>query len=282
MKYLLQIGTATATDENGIFDQELFCDVARQIASLWQQGVRFAVIPGGALSLGYQELGWGVYQRTETNIADLQHASSVGQSLLMAHLYMAFADFKLIPGHFPYTHDQLETPTLRSKVKIIVDRALDKQSRVVPILFGHDISTEEEIKKVSTQTDYDVLFRIVGKLLQPDRAVVMTNTDGIHTSRKSFSKQVNERGIISHFIDVSQFNEIRKDLGSCKKDSPDYIATMGLLSKYVEAINLSASITTWIVNAREKDVLLRIHQGEEIGTMVCLKGNSEKNKLSRK
>jgi|GEM_PF-6492749 len=281
MKYLVQIGTNTILDDNGAFDADFIDKVAAEIAALWQKGERFAVIPGGGLALGYQELGWGVYKSSETNIADLQHASAVGQPLLMAQFYAAFARHNLLPGQFPYTHEQLETPSSRRKIKVILDRALDKQSKVVPIILGHNVCNDEEIKKVSTQSDYDTLWRVVANLIRPDRGVFLTKVEGIRTSKKIFAKQVNERGIISHFTDASQQNEVRKELMSSKKDGPDGVSSIGMLSKFEAAEMIQAFTPTWIVNGRTENVLLRIHQGEDIGTMICLRGNSEKNKLSR-
>lgn len=275
MKYVVKIGTKTMTDQDGNIDQEFISQLAKQISFLWQQGVRVALVVSGAVAAGYQQLGWGVYKTSETNISDLQQAAAVGQPVLMAHLYSIFSIHNLKVGQFLYTHEQLQTATSRNNIKNALLRSLDKLSMVVPIINENDVITDEELKKIGAQGDNDVLCYEIAKLIGANRVIYMTNVDGIKTSNKLFKDLVNEHGIISHFESSDQLIAIRKELGL--SHDKNAISNGGMLSKFEQANNLNGNgIPTWIVNGRTDNVIVRIHNGEQIGTSVDLKGRTAK------
>lgn len=277
MKYVPKIGTKTMTDKDGLVDQEFIANLAKQVSFLWQDGVRLPLVVSGAVALGYKELGWGIYKTNEINISDLQFAAAVGQSVLMSHLYCAFAPYNLKVGQYLYTHEQLQTATSRNIIKSALLRCLDKQSMVVPIINENDVITDEELKKIGAQGDNDVLCYEIAKLIGANKVIYMTNVDGIKTSNKIFAKQVNEDGIISHFETSDQLIAIRKELQQNHEKSKETNSNGGMLSKFEQANNLNGNgIPTWIVNGRTPDVLLRIHNGEQVGTVVDLKGRAAK------
>lgn len=273
MRYVVKIGTKTMTDANGSIDQEFLVSLATQVASLWQQGVRIAIVASGAVALGYQQLGWGIYKTSETNISDLQQAAAVGQPFLMAHLNTAFVTQNLKVGQFLYTKDQLATSTLRNIIKSVLLRSLDKQSMMVPIINENDIITDEELKKIGEQGDNDLLCAEISKLIHADRVIYMTNVEGIKSANKTFVDQLNEHGVISYFKDADQLRIIRRELQESHDKNRHQISNGGMFSKFEQASILNGNgIPTWIVNGRSDQVLLRIHQDEKIGTLVDLNG----------
>lgn len=275
MKYVVKIGTKTMTDKDGNIDQDFIASLAKQISFLWQQGVRVALVVSGAVAAGYQQLGWGVYKTSETNISDLQQAAAVGQPVLMAHLYSIFSIQNLKVGQFLYTHDQLKAAISRNNIKSALLRSLDKLSMVVPIINENDVITDEELKKIGAQGDNDVLCCEIAKLIGANRVIYMTDVDGIKTSNKLFKDQVNEHGIITHFESSDQLIAIRKELGQSQEKSKE--SNGGMLSKFEQANNLNGNgIPTWIVNGRTENIIVLIHNGEQIGTSVDLKGRAVK------
>lgn len=265
------------TNGDGNIDHEFILQLAKQVSILWQQGVRVALVVSGAVTSGYLQLGWGVYKTSETNIEDLQQAAAVGQSILMANLFCVFSQHNLHVGQFLYTREQLQTATSRNIIKNALMRSLDKISMVVPIINENDVITDEELKKIGAQGDNDVLCFEIAKLIGAQRVVYMTNVDGIKTSNKIFANQVNEQGIISHFESSDQLLAIRKELQQNHEKNKENSSNGGMLSKFEQANNLNGNgIPTLIVNGRTENVLVRIHNGEAIGTLVDLKGRAVK------
>ena len=167
---VIKIGTNVLVDENGKIKRRILRALARQIASLRQQGYWPVIVTSGAVACGNGVAGG-------EKIIDKQVAASVGQPKLMAYWIEAFRKRGLIASQIQGTHQDFKHP----KTIALIRRELE--IGIVPVLNENDSVSALEIKAMEHQGDNDALAVIVAIGIGASKLILLSDVDGLQNRK---------------------------------------------------------------------------------------------------
>ncbi|MBI4979912.1 MAG: glutamate 5-kinase [Spirochaetes bacterium] len=245
---VVKIGSAQLAGSDGTLAKKRVDHFAERIVALAGKGHRMVLVTSGAVASGS-----GVIYRSRkpVTIPEKQAAASVGQITLMAEYLRAFALHGRTVGQM-----LLSEYVLRDRVSYLNARATLNEllaNGVIPVINENDSIATEELKF----GDNDYLGAIVACLVEADRYVILTDTEGLY--RNYNDKKTREL--------ISVVEKITPEIRSEVSGKTTKFSTGGMESK-LRAMELvmRAGITGVIAPGAEDDVLLRIASGERAGT----------------
>ncbi len=246
---IVKVGSSLVTNNGEGLDRAAIAAWATQISQLVKQGKQVVLVSSGAIAEGMQRLGW---KKRPVEVNELQAAAAVGQMGLVQMYESCFAQHGLHTAQILLTHDDLRDRkrylNARSTLKTLLDL------NVIPIINENDTVVTEEIRF----GDNDTLAALVANLIEADALVILTDQQGLYSADPRKHKD-------AKFINFETAGnlELEKMAGGAGSD----VGTGGMLTKILAAKRAAHSgAHTVIASGREKDVLLRLANGEEIGT----------------
>ncbi|MBI5788076.1 MAG: glutamate 5-kinase [Candidatus Schekmanbacteria bacterium] len=238
-----------ASVENGL-NLETIEHLALELSGLWQQGYEVLLVSSGATLAGMQSLGLSEKPKT---IPARQAAAAIGQSRLMWVYEQSFKKHNQMVAQVLLTQDDLSSRHRFLNARNTLDTLLSY--KVLPIINENDTVAVEELKV----GDNDNLSALVTSLCEADLLVILSDIDGLYTA----DPYLNADACLIPLVDCVT-SEIEK-LASGSKDSQ---STGGMITK-LQAAGKAASfgVPTIITSGRIPNVLTRIMQGEELGTL---------------
>ncbi len=248
-RLVIKVGSSLVTNEGRGLDKEAVEQWSRQIAALHAEDRQVVLVSSGAVAEGMARLGW---PRRPSAMHELQAAAAVGQMGLVQAYEAAFARHGIRTAQILLTHEDLADRHryLNARSTIYTLLALG----VVPIVNENDTVVTDEIRL----GDNDTLGALVTNLIEAEALVILTDQAGLFTAdpRKEATAEL---------IRVARAGD--PDLERMAGGSGSAIGTGGMLTKVFAAKRAANSGGhTIIASGREKDVLLRLAQGERIGT----------------
>ena len=250
-RIVVKIGTSTLTKEDGSLDVEYVEDAARQISTLLKEGKEVIVVSSGAIGLGVKELGLKGLPR---DIPMRQGAAAVGQSILIEAWREAFKKYGFKVAQLLLTYESFSNRrtylNLRNSMSVLM------KLKVVPIVNENDPISIDEIE--ATFGDNDKLSALVASKVNADLLVILTDVDGLYDK--------NPRHKDARLIPVVE--EITPEIERIGGRHGSWRTKGGMRTKIEAAkIAMKSNCDMVIANAKKKDVILRIVEGEEIGTL---------------
>ena len=251
-RVVVKAGTSVLTGGSQSLDLEMMAELVGQIARLHAQGAEVLLVTSGAVAAGRQALSMAQERR---DIPFRQVLAAVGQSRLMEVYQQLFSQHGIVIAQALLTWKDLSDRqgylNIRNTLLALLER------KVVPVLNENDVVAPDEIGEVFG--DNDNLSALVANLVDADVLEILTNIEGLYTA----DPQIEPDARLIHRVERVDAN-IESLAG--KHRNPE--ARGGMPTK-VEAARLvtSSGIAAIICNGREKDVLLRLAQGEELGTL---------------
>ena len=250
-RLVVKVGSSLVTNSGAGLDLDALTNWSRQIAALREQGREVVLVSSGAIAEGMQRLGWK--QRPHA-VHGLQAAAAVGQMGLVQAYERSFAGFGLRAAQILLTHadlaDRERYLNARSTLRTLL--ALG----VIPIINENDTVVTDEIKF----GDNDTLGALVTNLIEADALIILTDQRGLFTAdpRKDPDAELVPRAQAGH----PQLETMAGGAGSA-------IGRGGMLTKILAAKRAARSgAHTVIASGHESDVLLRLAEGESIGTLL--------------
>ena len=246
---VVKVGSSLVTNNGNGLDQAAIAAWAAQIATLVQQGKQIVLVSSGAVAEGMQRLGW---KKRPTAVNELQAAAAVGQMGLVQMYESCFSQHQLHTAQVLLTHDDLADRKRYLNAKSTLRTLLDL--KVIPIINENDTVVTDEIRF----GDNDTLGSLVANLIEADTLVILTDQQGLYSADPRKNK---EAEFIQHAIagDVA----LEKMAGGAGSN----VGTGGMLTKILAAKRASRSgAHTIIASGRENKVLVRLSEGEVIGT----------------
>lgn len=250
-RLVVKVGSTLVTNQGQGLDRAAIARWAAQIAQLRARDKEVVLVSSGAIAEGMQRLGW---TRRPQAMHELQAAAAVGQMGLVQVYESSFRDHGLHTAQVLLTHadlaDRQRYLNARSTLRTLL--ALG----VIPIINENDTVVTDEIKF----GDNDTLGALVTNLIEADCLIILTDQAGLYTRdpREDASAELVRRA-------KAGAPELERMCG--KPGSP--IAKGGMLTKVLAAKRAARSgAHTVIASGREPEVLLRLAQGEEIGTQL--------------
>ena len=243
------------TNEGRGLDEGAIGEWSRQLAALVRGdgGIRREVImvSSGAVAEGMKRLGWTVRPR---EIHELQAAAAVGQMGLAQMYETKLRENGVGSAQVLLTHADLADREryLNARSTLLTLLRLG----VVPVINENDTVVNDEIKF----GDNDTLGALVANLVDADVLIILTDQKGLYTADP-------RRDPAAQFVHEARAGDLT--LEAMAGGAGSSIGRGGMLTKILAAKRAAGSgASTAIAWGREPDVLLRLSQGEAIGTLL--------------
>ena len=251
-RIVIKAGTNLLSSESGI-DSERVRMIVDQIAMLRDMGYQVMLVSSGAVGLGAKALG---HTNPVVFITMKQACAAIGQPLLMSAYREEFQRHGMLCAQVLITRSILNNRksynNLRSSVSTLLAMG------VVPIFNENDVVSTAELKDVFG--DNDRMSALVASKIDADLLVLLTDIDGLYTG----NPKKDSGAVLLHDIP-----EITPEIMSYAKGAGSAFATGGMRTKLLAAlIAQKGGCGTVIASGYEKDVLIRIVRGEEVGSYI--------------
>lgn len=248
---VVKVGSSLVTNEGRGLDEQAIGNWARQLAALRASGREVVMVSSGAVAEGMKRLGWA---RRPHELHELQAAAAVGQMGLV-HMYETQLRAQgLQSAQVLLTHADLADRERYLNARSTLQTLLDLG--VVPVVNENDTVVNDEIKV----GDNDTLGALVANLIEADALVILTDQTGLYTAdpRKDPTAQ---------FVHEARAGD--PELERMAGGAGSALGKGGMLTKVLAARRAaSRGASTVIAWGREPDVLIRLTQGESIGTLL--------------
>ena len=254
-RIVVKVGSSLVTNEGRGLDESAIAQWCHQLAALVQgddAGRREVIrVSSGAIAEGMKRLGWSA---RPSEVHELQAAAAVGQMGLAQMYETKLREQGLRSAQVLLTHADLADRERYLNARSTLLTLL--QLGVLPVINENDTVVNDEIKF----GDNDTLGALVANLVEADVLVILTDQKGLYTAdpRKDPSAQ---------FVHEARAGD--PTLEAMAGGAGSSIGKGGMITKILAAKRAAGSgASTVIAWGREPDVLVRLAQGEAIGTLL--------------
>ena len=243
-RLVVKMGTNVLSDDRGHLDVNRIEHLADQICELRSRGYAMAVVSSGAIGAGMAALG---IERRPKTTPKLQAAAAIGQSRLMslygrcfeAHGYHA-AQILLTREDFGDFGRYLSTRHTFAALNSL---------GAIPVVNENDTTATVEI----TFGDNDQLSAMVASVFEADMMILLSTIDGLYDANRDVVGVVDR---VTEQVQKLSFGEVSS-------------RGVGGMDSKLQAIKLATDFGEPVVlaNGKTDNVLLRIMDGEKLGTL---------------
>jgi glutamate 5-kinase len=249
---VVKVGSSLVTSEGRGLDVQAIARWADQIARLTRLGRKIILVSSGAIAEGMQRLGW---TRRPHTMHELQAAAAVGQMGLVQCYESCFRSHGLHTAQVLLTHadmaDRQRYLNARSTLRTLL------QLGVIPVINENDTVVTDEIKL----GDNDTLGALVTNLVEADALIILTDQPGLFDADPRLVAT-------AKLIEKARAGDAA--LEAMAGGTGSALAKGGMLTKVLAAKRAARSgAHTVIASGREDDVLVRLAQGEALGTLLA-------------
>ena len=250
-RLVIKVGSALVTDNGAGLSEQFITNLAAQMAALREQGKEVLLVTSGAIAAGMQRLGWTT---RPSAMHELQAAAAVGQMGLATAYEGAFAKHGINTAQILLTHEDLADRTRYLNARSTLQGLLE--FKVIPVINENDTGVTDEIKF----GDNDTLGALVANLIEADALIILTDQQGLYSA----DPRSNPDAVFIHEgkAEDKQYEAMAGGAGTG-------ISKGGMITKIKAAQRAARSGThTLIASGREADILPRLIQGEQLGTLL--------------
>jgi len=255
-RIVVKVGSTLVTNEGKGLDHAAIALWSEQIARIRRLGEdagagvpEIILVSSGAVAEGMKRLGW---TRRPHEMSELQAAAAIGQMGLVQAYESSFRQHAIMTAQVLLTHDDLADRKRYLNARSTLLGLL--KLGVVPIVNENDTVVTDEIKV----GDNDTLGALVSNLIEAELLVILTDQAGLFTADPRRS------------ADARLLPEVRAGdptLEAMAGGAGSAIGRGGMITKVLAAKRAAASgASTIVCSGREPDVLVRLMQGEAVGT----------------
>ena len=250
-RIVVKVGSSLVTNEGRGLDEGAIGEWCRQMALLSVQGKEVVMVSSGAIAEGMKRLGWTT---RPIEVPALQAAAAVGQMGLAQMYETKLRENGMGSAQVLLTHADLADRERYLNARSTLLTLL--QHRVLPVINENDTVVNDEIKF----GDNDTLGALVANLIEADLLVILTDQKGLYTAdprKDPGATFVHE----AHAGDPA--------LETMAGGAGSSIGKGGMITKILAAKRAAGSgASTVIAWGREPDALLRLAQGDNMGTLL--------------
>lgn len=254
-RIVVKVGSSLVTNEGRGLDETAIAEWSRQLAALVRgdgEGRREVImVSSGAIAEGMKRLGWTT---RPSEVHELQAAAAVGQMGLAQMYESKLREQGLGSAQVLLTHADLADREryLNARSTLLTLLQLD----VLPVINENDTVVNDEIKF----GDNDTLGALVANLVEADVLVILTDQKGLYTADP-------RNDPAAQFVHEARAGD--PALEAMAGGAGSSIGKGGMITKILAAKRAAGSgASTVIAWGRERDVLVRLVQGEPIGTLL--------------
>ncbi|MBL0422845.1 glutamate 5-kinase [Ramlibacter sp. AW1] len=250
-RIVVKVGSSLVTNEGRGLDEQAIGEWCRQLAVLCSQGRELIMVSSGAIAEGMKRLGWSARPH---ELHELQAAAAVGQ-MGLAHIYETkLREHGLGSAQVLLTHADLADREryLNARSTLLTLLGLG----VLPVINENDTVVNDEIKF----GDNDTLGALVANLIEADVLVILTDQLGLYTADP-------RKDPAAEFVHEAHAGD--PALEAMAGGAGSSIGKGGMITKILAAKRAARSgASTVIAWGREPDALLRLFDGDLVGTLL--------------
>jgi len=261
-RIVVKVGSSLVTNDGRGLDEAAIGEWSRQLSQLVRGGREVIMVSSGAIAEGIKRLGW---RNRPNEIHELQAAAAVGQMGLAQMYETKLRENGLGSAQVLLTHADLADREryLNARSTLLTLLKLG----VVPVINENDTVVTDEIKF----GDNDTLGALVANLVEADALVILTDQKGVFTADPR-----RDPGAV--FVHEAKAGD--PALEAMAGGAGSSLGRGGMITKILAAKRAAGSgASTVIAWGREPDVLLRLTQGEAIGTLLV--AQTQKNQARK-
>ena len=261
-RIVVKVGSSLVTNDGRGLDEAAIGEWCRQLSQLVRGGREVIMVSSGAIAEGMKRLGW---RNRPNEIHELQAAAAVGQMGLAQMYETKLREHGLGSAQVLLTHADLADREryLNARSTLLTLLKLG----VVPVINENDTVVTDEIKF----GDNDTLGALVANLVEADALVILTDQKGLFTADPR-----RDPGAV--FVHEAKAGD--PALETMAGGAGSSLGRGGMITKILAAKRAAGSgASTVIAWGREPDVLLRLTQGEAIGTLLV--AQTQKNQARK-
>ena len=250
-RVIVKVGSSLVTNEGRGLDHAAIAKWADQIAQLRGMGKQVVRGSTGAVAVGMLRLGC---ERRPVAIHELQACAAVGQMGLAQIYETSFRAHDLRTAQVLLTHADLADRERYLNARSTLFTLLELG--VVTVINENDTVVTDEIKF----GDNDTLGALVANLIEADALIILTDQRGLYTSDPRKHPEAT-------FVHEAKAGD--PALEAMAGGAGSGIGSGGMLTKILAARRAASSgAHTVIAWGREEQVLVRLAEGEAIGTQL--------------
>ena len=250
-RIVVKVGSSLVTNEGRGVDAQAIGDWCAQLAALAHDGRELIMVSSGAIAEGMNRLGWTTRPH---EVHELQAAAAVGQMGLAQMYETLLRQYGMRSAQVLLTHADLADRERYLNARSTLLTLLSHQ--VIPVINENDTVVTDEIKF----GDNDTLGALVANLVEADALIILTDQRGLYASDPRQNPK-------AQFIEVAQAGDAT--LEQMAGGAGSSLGKGGMITKVLAAKRAAGSgASTVIAYGRESEVLLRLVQGESIGTAL--------------
>ena len=250
-RIVVKVGSSLVTNDGRGLDEAAIGEWCRQLSLLVRGGRELIMVSSGAIAEGMKRLGW---RTRPSEIHELQAAAAVGQMGLAQMYETKLREHGLGSAQVLLTHADLADREryLNARSTLLTLLRLG----VVPVINENDTVVTDEIKF----GDNDTLGALVANLVEADALVILTDQNGLYTADPRLDPNAS-------FVHAAKAGD--PALEAMAGGAGSSLGRGGMITKILAAKRAAGSgASTVIAWGREPDALLRLTQGESIGTLL--------------
>ncbi len=250
-RIVFKVGTSTIThEETGGLDLVKLERFIRILTDLHNQGKDVIVVSSGAIGVGRKALG---LSKKPDSISMKQACAAIGQSRLMTVYQKLFSEYNQFTAQILMTKFTIVNDNSRHNARNTFEELLNLG--VIPIVNENDTVATDEIDF----GDNDSLSAVVAAIAGADLLVLLSDIDGMYTDDPNRNPDAE---LISYVESISD------EMIEMAKGPSTTLGTGGMSAKiYAAGIANDAGADMAIINGEDMDNILRLIDGEELGTV---------------
>ena len=253
-RVVVKVGTSTLTHSSGRLNLRRIEALARTLSDLKNAGREIVLVSSGAVSAGVAKSGLG--HRPES-LEEKQAMASIGQSELMRIYDRFFSDYGHKIGQILMTRDVVDNPIRRAAAENTFNTLL--RMGCIPIVNENDAVSTDELVKFGGN---DILSAHVANLCHADLLINLSDIDGLYDSDPRKNPDAH---LISRVDDIDAIFSFAGGAGTER-------GTGGMEAQLTAAKMVTENgITMFIMNGSDPEILYRLFDGEDVGTVFTPK-----------
>lgn len=250
-RIVVKVGSSLVTNEGRGLDEAAIGEWCRQMALLAKEGREVIMVSSGAIAEGMKRLGWATRPQ---EIHALQAAAAVGQMGLAQMYETKLRENGLGSAQVLLTHADLADRERYLNARSTLLTLL--QHKVLPVINENDTVVNDEIKF----GDNDTLGALVANLVEADLLIILTDQKGLFTADP-------RKDPTATFVHEARAGDAA--LEAMAGGAGSSLGRGGMITKILAAKRAAGSgASTVIAWGREPDALLRLCQGDNMGTLL--------------
>lgn len=247
---IIKIGSSSLCNENGKIDTQIILHFIEQIAQIKNKQIQVTLVSSGAIKTGMEALK---LDKKPQHIADKQALAAIGQATLMRIYDNLFGLYHIKIAQILMNHDDFDN----RKRLLNFSNTLQALSHydILPIINENDTLAVEEIKV----GDNDTMASLLVPSVNADLVILVSDIDGLYDSDPHINKNAKL---------IQDVYGIDSQIESMATDTNTNMGTGGMITKLRAAkICNEYGCDLAIVNGKQKNVLIDLIEGKQIGTL---------------